>query len=415
MIGRVELSSLEFARIPMSFLSTCGVPQKEWVRVGMPRIPQNVINSVFFLYKSEDDAKAGRNPEGSGFIVAYSEPEGRQIRHTYYGVTNWHVACGGGASVVRLNTTDGGTDVLDFNPDQWEFIPGKYDVAVVELSIDQSRHDVSAIPITLFVENIISERHEHQLFGVGDDVFMLGLFLDHDGIVKNVPSARFGNISMMPSQQATIKQDTGYDGISYIVDMRSRSGFSGSPVFAYRTFGNDLTNRGFGEDFDSIDVDGELNLEPSRTGAMAPFREELRSVRLTGSRGRLKTTALLKLLGIHWGQFPEEWELKHPESMGKNEKRRHLITDGAYVAGLSGMTCVIPAWQILEVLNVRELGDRRTAALAAARNAPISESSSPANPSHREDFTSLLNAAAKKKIRDDQTSSDENGENSGDN
>jgi hypothetical protein len=291
MIGRVELSSLEFACIPMSFLSTCGVPQREWVRVGMPRIPQSVINSVFFLYKSADDAKAGRDPEGSGFIVSYAETEGAQIRHTYYGVTNWHVACAGGAAVVRLNTPNGGTDVLDFNPDQWHFIPGKYDVAVIELSIDQSKHDVSAIPVTLFAQKMISGHPEQQPFGVGDDVFMLGLFVDHDGITKNVPSARFGQISMMPNEQATIPQKTGCDGISYIVDMHSRSGFSGSPVFVYRTFGNDLT-KGFGEDFDSIEIDhGEIILEPSRTGRMGSFGERSHNVRLTGSRGRLKHRA----------------------------------------------------------------------------------------------------------------------------
>jgi hypothetical protein len=110
----------------------------------------------------------------------------------------------------------------------------------------------------------------------------------------------------------------------------------------------------------------------------------------------------LKLLGIHWGQFPEEWELKHPDKIDKQE-RSHLITDGAYVAGLSGMTCVIPAWQILEVLDVPKLRDRRIAALRAARKAPISEAASRDNPAHKEAFTSLLNAAAKTKKQDDQT------------
>jgi hypothetical protein len=72
------------------------------------------------------------------------------------------------------------------------------------------------------------------------------------------------------------------------------------------------------------------------------------------------------LLGIHWGQFPEEWELKQLKTEKKSEQRRNLITDGAYVAGLSGMTCVIPAWQILEILDTQELKDRRHLALKAA-------------------------------------------------
>jgi hypothetical protein len=67
----------------------------------------------------------------------------------------------------------------------------------------------------------------------------------------------------------------------------------------------------------------------------------------------------LKLLGIHWGQFPEEWKLKNLPSESEAHKAS-LITDGKYVLGLSGMTCVIPAACILEVLNLPELDEMRT-------------------------------------------------------
>ena len=155
------------------------------------------------------------------------------------------MACDG-FPVVRLNTLDGGVDVVDLNPDQWDFLPGKYDVAVVELPIEDKIHKASAIPTYMFSHkrpplDDAAQSIWRNHIGVGDDVFMLGLFVDHDGVATNVPSARFGNVSMMPNESALIEQPTGYKGISYVVDMHSRTGFSGSPVFVYRTFGSNLS------------------------------------------------------------------------------------------------------------------------------------------------------------------------------
>ena len=38
---------------------------------------------------------------------------------------------------------------------------------------------------------------------------------------------------------------------------------------------------------------------------------------------------------------------------GTSEVKEPLLTDGKYIKGLSGMTCVLPAWSILEVLDLR--------------------------------------------------------------
>lgn len=35
----------------------------------MPRIPDGMLNSVFFLYKSEEDEKKGVKTGGSGFVI----------------------------------------------------------------------------------------------------------------------------------------------------------------------------------------------------------------------------------------------------------------------------------------------------------------------------------------------------------
>src|ERR1700681_1223038 len=104
MFHQVSFDDLEFEHVPAVFHSTRGVPQIRSVRVGMPRIPQNVISSVFYLYWSREDAEAGKNPGGTGFIVRYEGTfDGGIPGHHFYGVTNWHVACQG-FSTIRLNT-----------------------------------------------------------------------------------------------------------------------------------------------------------------------------------------------------------------------------------------------------------------------------------------------------------------------
>ena len=309
----------------------------------MPRIPPQVINSVFYLYRTHADAVAGKNPGGTGFLVHYDGYKGTIVRRgQVYAVTNWHVACRG-HSVIRVNTKNGGTDIFEFGPKDWYFLPGKYDVAVVPISLKIETHNVAAIPTTLFSQ---PDRGVGQRAAVGDDVFMIGLFIDHDGITTNVPSARFGNISMLPNPAATIEQETGYRGESYVVDMHSRTGFSGSPVFVYRTFGSDLTTDNL--EFDHLQIDQwEERLRPNSRigGAMT---------------GRIHVETMFHFLGIHWGQFPEKWEL-HEKSYLEEASRKDLIVKGGYVEGMSGMTCVIPAWQILEVFEMKEVKAARDA------------------------------------------------------
>lgn len=313
----------------------------------MPRIPQRVINGVFYLYASREDAKAGRNPGGTGFIVQYrGRPRDEVFGIHLYGVTNWHVALRDGFSTIRLNTVDGDVDIIELDPSEWHFLPGKYDLAAVPLMLDRRVHDVASISSFDFVAHPGEglDRRVVPQVGVGDDVFMVGLFVDHDGLTTNVPSARFGNVSMLANSKATIEQPTKYFGESYVVDMHSRTGFSGSPVFAYRTFGSDLTDTR-GTRFDQMHIDRLPDI----------VNRAMRHGSLPGQfSGYIRAPQMLMLLGVLWGQFPERWELRDKSSLVE-QGRKGLITEGDYVQGMSGMTCVVPAWQILELLESSEL------------------------------------------------------------
>ena len=70
--------------------------------------------------------------------------------------------------------------------------------------------------------------------GVGDEIFVTGLFTAVPGISRNIPIIRHGNIAMMPEEQ--IQTELGYADV-FLVELRSIGGLSGSPVFVRNTIG----------------------------------------------------------------------------------------------------------------------------------------------------------------------------------
>lgn len=333
MIVPIRLQSLVFRRV-RALVRDDASRHIKYLRVGMPRIPQHVIRSVFYLYENVDDAKAGRNPGGTGFFVGWY---GKDVYHLY-AVTNWHVAVDDSdidhppCRVIKYTQSDGAaTHIMNLSKDDWFFIPGHSDLAVAPVDYSDD-HKIVAVPADMFVRDIDSYRE----IDVGDDVFMMGLFADHDGGTKVSPAARFGNISVMPDKESPIEQDNAGRAEAFILDIHSRSGFSGAPAFVYRTFGSDLS---FDPEFDvSVRIDPSGYDEPS-------------------IRVEPKMHTLFKFLGVHYAQFPEEWEIgkkRRTESTGPK-----LISDSEYVEGFSGMTCVVPAWKLIELLNSDDLVELR--------------------------------------------------------
>ena len=219
-----------------------------------------------------------------------------------------------GGSIVRLNTKDGGTRLIESDPSEWTFPADGDDIAALQIYPNGTTDDLSAVDEQMFVNRSVIKDREIDL---GEDAFMIGLFEPHDGGDKNIPKGRFGNISMIANPAAPVRQENGFERESHIIDMRSRAGFSGSPVFVYRTPGTNFAS-------DMIDIHERF----------------------------------MCLLGIHWGQFPEYWEVTTKKDREKAADAG-LITEGQYIKGVSGMTCVCPAWQILELLDAEEFVKER--------------------------------------------------------
>lgn len=320
-----------------------------------------------------DDAEKGINPGGTGFLVGHGGGIfNRQL--TFYAVTNWHVACSGGNSIIRINRPNGGVQIIELDPSEWQFIPYKSDIAVVAVEPDIIQGRVSYIPEALFAEQ--SDVHTEQLRNifVGDDTFMIGMFFDHQARNKNISAARFGHISMLPDPEALVKQETEYRGQCFVVDMHSRTGFSGSPVFAFRTFGSDL---GDGRQ-SKVQWDVPLNYQ------YKPGEAELRGFP-EGRDGMVRIRNQLKLIGIQCGQFPELWPVKGERLTIPKPENVDFLPHGEYIDGVSGMTCVIPAWEVMEVLNLPVFQDLR--AKKAQKQTCVSlHSCSGESHRHREDL-----------------------------
>jgi hypothetical protein len=144
-----------------------------------------------------------------------------------FAVTNKHIIEKAKSPVIRVNTNNGGVEVLDLTPSSWFIHPNGDDVAICPLGLGEP-YKFSHVPISRFLTRNSPELVK---FGAGDEVILLGRFIGHDGINTNSPSVRSGIISMMPDDP--ILQDDGHPQVSYLVECHSIGGYSGSPVFLH--------------------------------------------------------------------------------------------------------------------------------------------------------------------------------------
>ena len=187
----------------------------------MPRIDDFWRGCVVHLHRSVEDA---RNPEPDDFGCPKGASGCLFVKHTkrqshFYVVTNRHVVRGGGV-VPKLFPAGGQARIIDCVEDSWLCDEVEDDLAILPLDESLAVH-------ALVEAHFPSEEDEARLdLGVGDDVFMWGRFWGQvDG-----PVARFGNIAAWPARQVQCRERTQE---SILVEMRSHSGYSGSPVFLY--------------------------------------------------------------------------------------------------------------------------------------------------------------------------------------
>ena len=319
---------------------------QEWSRP-VPRIEDRLLKAVIYLYKSKTAANSGE-PGGSGCLVG--EPCVIPEAVFLFAVTNAHVA-----KTCPVIRTAGPRDRRIFvrNESDWHRHPDGDDVVVTPIGLapkDARDFYLDYVPRDWFVEpeNFTKATHdvidaqteglplstppleyvwEHQPlgwpFGPGEEVVMLGRFLGYDGMDENKPAARFGNLAMAPT--VPIPHPWGFTQSSFLIECRSVSGYSGSPVFIYRV----------------------------QTTISAGF------VAIGAERGK---ESLPRFLGIDWGNL---------DRVGLNDYEVDWANADAEASfpRRSGMMVAVPAWRLAELLDSKEVQDMKKKAEAEAQKA----------------------------------------------
>lgn len=302
----------------------------------MPRIDKAYRDCILYLYKSEEDVRQAGKAGGSGFIVGVFSNDLQQrqfgLGH-FYAVTNMHIIKYGNSPVIALNNTSGERQIIPKSADDWTFHAGSDDLAVCPLE-DMIDYNAIAIPESIFVDNVdvISDR-----VGVGDEVFMVGRFMNHQGTTRNTPVVRFGNISMMPLEPVLQERpdQTQYLQDSFLVEMRSLSGFSGSPVFWY-----------------------EQSVTPLPLKQSHLFLGE----KVQDSSSLQMTMSTPKFLGIDWGHLNAPYNyVKQGSQLAEDQRDERTLNANS---GLSG---VVPAWKLTELLDHPKFVQQRSEAETKAK------------------------------------------------
>jgi hypothetical protein len=206
---------------PRNILLSLGEEVKPLVRV-----PDELMKCVVFLgYKKHGIFSA----HGTGF---YLYKLGAKDWSFLYLVTAKHVidgirTKGDGRVVIRYNTKEGKASYCYTDISQWFYHQDDYevDIAVASIAIpDDSDH--RTFPVAGIVT---SHTMEKEGIGVGDEVFLSGLFEHHQEETRNFPIIRVGNIAGLPKEKFPLKHFGPAD--VYFIEARSIGGLSGSPVF----------------------------------------------------------------------------------------------------------------------------------------------------------------------------------------
>ena len=143
-------------------------------------------------------------------------------KHILDGIKNKHSL---NEIFIKINLKNGSMDRVCIKIDDWiSHQDEKVDVAVSQF-IFQKNYDHLFYPSNAFMTDDLINENE---IDCGDEVFIAGLFKHYVGNIKNSPIIRIGNISLMPREIINVH---GNPMEAYLIESRSTSGLSGSPVF----------------------------------------------------------------------------------------------------------------------------------------------------------------------------------------
>lgn len=300
------------------------------------RVPEIVRKSVIFVGRMVGNAPLHSSNAmdslqflGTGFFIGQpSEFDGQQERYGYF-VTAKHVidSLEGQDCWARLNNRTGSAEFANLGK-RWWFHPtdSSVDVAVLPFAPPPEHFDFAVLPTEMFATD---EAIEKANIGVGDEVFLTGLFAHQHGDTRNLPIVRIGNIALMagePVQAGDGKME------AHLIEARSIGGLSGSPAFVRQTISIGFAHP---REFDEHELYRKMEPGEMPSPEFPMF--------ITG----IGPFFLLGLMHGHWDI---------PVSQ-KNEVV--LIAEDHSGQVNMGIALVVPATKILEVINQPELAEMR--------------------------------------------------------
>ena len=268
-------------------------------------VPDEVRKCVVFVCSKRGEKM---RLDGTAFFVGISA-EGIQDANFFYLVTAAHVINGIRAKssdqivYLRMNFKDSGAQFVETRIDDW-VVHDEADAAALVFRPPVDVVDYKVYPLDrAATEEVIAKEG----IGVGDEVFVTGLFASHYGRENNLPIVRIGNIALMPEE----KVETRFGAIdAYLIESRSIGGLSGSPVFVH-----------------------------------------LGGTRLVGGSTRIGTSGFY-LLGVMHGH----WDLP--------TAKKDTIDDDLQRESVNmGIAIVVPASKIVELIDYPAFVERRDAAI----------------------------------------------------
>jgi hypothetical protein len=318
--------------------------------------------------------------EGTCFFLSVAEEE---LRFTYV-VTCSHVVSPFKSKRslepnlekiwLRMNRKSGAPMIVETVRGHWIAHPNRFvDVCVYPFPMADWDADDGLDVSYMIAESIIlvPGRYPEVGFSLGDEVFIVGAFVGRVGDKKNIPVVRMGNIAAMPEEPVWGGSPT---RPAFLIETRSLGGVSGSPIFLHPFPQRKTGNWGL-----RIDEKGSVSAPYLLVGMMQ---------------------------GMHSGQYANDF-------VADDDAEKIVPTDTDFNAGIA---IALPIDQIMEVLNRDDLKEARLETLRAKKKdsgyrptsarpdiSQNSSSASDANPDHLEDFTRLVDVAARKRPQGDQT------------
>jgi hypothetical protein len=331
---------------------TIGLPQTERRGGVFVRLTEDARRIVVFIgiRTANESGKQTVFYVGTAFFV--------QRANFCYLITARHVVdcLNGRPFVIGCNDKDGQLTEIDIDHAVWVF----HDDETVDLAATNAGlTDADWLPLGTNWFATHGARVQGN-FGIGDLAYIVGLYRLFPGSGRILPIVHTGHIAMMPHEKIPMenrvtKKITHVDG--YLVEAQTLEGLSGSPVFVRYT------------------DTGMVGVEGRRVAAYTPE---------------------VYLLGLWAGAWDAPAGQTLVEQIGKQARVP------------VGMGVTVPSGKIFELLNSDHFRKQRADILAEqdATNAVSQDAFFGAqrgraaiadNPNHQEDFTALLNAAARKR------------------